>query len=694
VAVRSLGARASRLDPVDALRAESSPIFVFKAAPLIWQTPRIVTTTPQAARARQRLYRPFQALLLLAFGAISVGGVAITVYHSSLSREASRLSRSLGETLQLNNALRRQVGEQVDLVARYAQRPDPAHVDRFRTLDFAIARDQIRYLQLDIGNQERLTVSTIKAVQAELATSSMFFFETARGGIDEAAGTRLAAIDAQQRELLDLFDELSALQSDKVEVAIGRTRRVITAGSVFLLGGIVSFVLLTALFTVVFRKRVLHPVGTLLESARRIRRGEFSVRAPVECSDELGQLSEEFNHMAAGLADSYATLEAKVTERTQAIEQLQHQLIQSEKMSAVGQLVSGVAHELNNPLAGIIGHAQLAARNPSTAGDATAEAFEAILLQAERCRRIVADLLQFARQSETQLEPTRLNTEVARALRLRHYEMTTRNIHLECAYAIEDPVVMADPFKVQQVVLVLVNNAVDAINEAGGEGAIQVTTRCQGGDAVLEVRDTGGGIAAPARVFEPFYTTKPAGKGTGLGLSVCYGIVHEHGGEIRAENWEHGACFLVSIPCVDASVPEAPVHAHDDEESAPTSGRVLVVDDEEVLLSVQAQMLQRVGLEVDCVDNADAAMQLMQEHAFDLVICDVRMPGISGLDLYVWVTENIPELKDRFMLTSGDIVGLAKRDGQLPMPCLQKPFDFDEYVRTVVRAVAVGVAKA
>jgi signal transduction histidine kinase/CheY-like chemotaxis protein len=639
--------------------------------------------------ARRRLHRPFHVLLLATFVAIIGGAAALTARYAVLSFQASRLSRSLADTLLLNQALRQQVHEQVRLLHLYARDPDPVYVDRFRALNFAIGRDQTRYLQLEIGDDERVMVDRVKRLHNELASSSLSFFELARGGLDAAATLRLERVQEMESQLSRLLEQLGGIQVAKLEANAARTRQTTAGHTLHLVGSGVALLALVLAFTWLVRRRVLAPIGALLAAARRLRGGELESRAPVYRDDELGELAEEFNYMASELAESQRALEAKVEERTREIRALQQQLVQSEKMSAVGQLVSGVAHELNNPLTAIIGYAELATRREASVRADDGQAFQEILFQAERCRRIVANLLQFARQRETQLLPTRLNAEVERSLELRQYELATRNVRLVRDLAAEDPVVLGDPYKLQQVILVLLNNAIDAIDEAGGEGTVWVATRCEGADVVLEVRDTGTGIRSADRIFDPFYTTKPAGKGTGLGLSICYGIVQEHGGEVRAENWEHGARFLVRFQRTleaPAAAPDAP----EGEERAPASGRILVVDDEEVLLKLQSRMLERMGLEVECARSAQAAKDLLARSKFDLVVCDMRMPDASGLDLFVWVTERQPALRERFLLASGDLVNLAAGEQQLPVPCLRKPFSYKEYSGAVEQLLGKG----
>jgi two-component system NtrC family sensor kinase len=226
----------------------------------------------------------------------------------------------------------------------------------------------------------------------------------------------------------------------------------------------------------------------------------------------------------------------------------QEQLLHSEKMAAVGQLIAGVAHELNNPLTAILGYSQLL----TTSGQIGArgiEYSEKLYKQAQRTHRIVQNLLSFARQHKPERSPVQINQAVEDTLALRDYDLRMSNIrvHLELAEAL--PMIPADPHQLQQVFLNMVNNAVDAMLEKSQEGDLWVKTGTRAGFLFVEFADSGPGVVDASRVFDPFYTTKPVGKGTGLGLSICYGIVTEHGGTIRVRNTEpHGACFTIELP--------------------------------------------------------------------------------------------------------------------------------------------------
>jgi len=235
---------------------------------------------------------------------------------------------------------------------------------------------------------------------------------------------------------------------------------------------------------------------------------------------------------------------------------IQAKLMSAEKLAAVGQLVSGVAHEVNNPLTAIVGFADLLMENPEVPESARKD-LQVVLHEAERTKGIVRNLLSFARQTPTKREPIDVNAVVRRTLALRAYDLERSGIKLIQEYAVV-PEFLADPHQLQQVFLNILNNAFDAVRESRNEGRIAVSTAHIGNFAEIAFTDSGTGIARPERIFDPFFTTKPVGKGTGLGLSICYGIVKEHRGEITCSNNEGpGAKFVIRLPIARASAASA-----------------------------------------------------------------------------------------------------------------------------------------
>jgi PAS domain S-box-containing protein len=233
---------------------------------------------------------------------------------------------------------------------------------------------------------------------------------------------------------------------------------------------------------------------------------------------------------------------------------LQAKLAHSEKMATIGRLVSGVAHEVNNPLAAILGFTDLLLENPEVPGSAR-EDLQIILQETQRTKDIVQDLLSFARQRPVQRELVQVNNVLRQTIKLRSYDFASHGVEVTEDFDETLPPALGDSQQLQQVFLNILNNAYDAVQEAGQRGRIRIHTRRQGEIIEVAITDNGTGIADPQRIFDPFYTTKQAGKGTGLGLSICYGIVRAHGGEIQCWNEEgaSGSTFVVRIPVATES---------------------------------------------------------------------------------------------------------------------------------------------
>ena len=233
---------------------------------------------------------------------------------------------------------------------------------------------------------------------------------------------------------------------------------------------------------------------------------------------------------------------------------LQAKLAHAEKMAALGQLVSGVAHEVNNPLSGIVGFTDLLLENPELPSFAR-ENLGIILQEAERTRLIVQNMLRFAREMPPQRELVQVNAVIRQTLKLRSYGLSNRNFEILERLSENLPVVVADPHQLEQVFLNILNNAFDAIEQSGRPGRMEVETIASAENVEIYFRDNGTGISNPDRIFEPFFTTKPVGKGTGLGLSICYGIIQSHEGEIICRNNANGqgCTFLIRLPAATIS---------------------------------------------------------------------------------------------------------------------------------------------
>ncbi|HEV2314337.1 MAG TPA: ATP-binding protein [Candidatus Acidoferrales bacterium] len=371
---------------------------------------------------------------------------------------------------------------------------------------------------------------------------------------------------------------------------------------------------------------------------------------------------------------------------------IQSKLVQTEKMAALGQLVSGIAHELNNPLTSIMGYAQLAlGRVPETLNNEV----QMIFAQAERARRIVKNLLFFARQAQPERTRVDLNEIVERTVALRGYELKIENIAIRCELAADLPATLADPHQLQQVVLNLLVNAEQAILESRGRGSIQLRTRKSAESRLLiEVTDDGPGIPAEivSRIFDPFFTTKPPGLGTGLGLSIVYGIVEQHGGDVAFENLPGGgAKFTVEIPLVAAPAETAYMSTKPSADPGNVSpGRVLVVEDEPTVAQLISDVLCEEGHKVEAVfDSQEGLTRLARAH-YDLIICDLRMPRLDGPAFYDALVRTQSPACDRILFITGDTLGphTVEFFNLRWLPFLAKPFLVEELKLAANRILA------
>jgi len=359
----------------------------------------------------------------------------------------------------------------------------------------------------------------------------------------------------------------------------------------------------------------------------------------------------------------------------------QEQLLQSEKMSAIGQLISGVAHELNNPLTAILGYAQLLENEELD--ERSRDFVTKLYRQAQRTHKIVQNLLSFSRQRKPQKQSVDLRRVLEETLALRDYDLKLNNISVEREFESPLPPVTADPHQMEQVFLNVINNAVDAMLDESRGGLLRVRIYSQNGHVATEFHDSGPGIRDSKRIFDPFYTTKGVGKGTGLGLSICYGIMKEHQGEITAFNHEaSGAVIQLKLPVALAPV-EAEARVKGIRKQHSLAGRVLVVDDEEAVVDFEAEVLRGAGAEVVTRMSGEEAIALLQAESFDAIIIDGKMPGgWTCVDVYQWIAENRPGLERSilFAISNFGDVEIRRFIEEKRIPCIVKPFEVADLV--------------
>jgi len=405
--------------------------------------------------------------------------------------------------------------------------------------------------------------------------------------------------------------------------------------------------------------------------------------------------------IAVGSQISSAIERSMLYEETrQAYENLrrtQEQLLHSEKLAAVGQLISGVAHELNNPLTAILGYSQLLTSSGQV-GPQGIEYADKLYKQAQRTHRIVQNLLSFARQHKPERMPVQINQTLEETLALRDYDLRMNNIRVHLDLAENLPVTSADPHQLQQVFLNLVNNAVDAILENSKEGDLWVRTALDGTRLCIQFTDSGPGVKDASRVFDPFYTTKPVGKGTGLGLSICYGIITEHGGTIHVRNVPtRGASFTIELPLQTASIPNFSVPGQ--KSLTGRDGRILLVDHDDSVLEAVGTILRGRDHRVQTARNLREARALLEKEEFDLVVADLHVSDAANGDgLTEWLIRNKPALNQRliWMCAVAPSEDAGEHHAGKGRQILQKPFKasdllaaVDELLSNAVQAAAI-----
>ena len=371
-----------------------------------------------------------------------------------------------------------------------------------------------------------------------------------------------------------------------------------------------------------------------------------------------------------------------------------HQLLQAEKMAALGQTISGVAHELNNPLATILSWAERLSQRKRL-DEAVRRGLETILSESERAARIVRNLLTFARKRQTTRAMIDVNQIVRETLALRAYEQRVSNVTVLDALAAGLPQVFADGHQLQQVLLNLVINAEQAMLTVNGRGTLVVRSWHDANQesVILEINDDGPGIPdeVQPKIFDPFFTTKEVGKGTGLGLTVAYAIIQEHGGRIRLESHPNaGASFYVELPVSGAKLPPAPLsrgRLDATPESVP-GAVILVVEDEAQLANAVVDALRDAGYVVDHAPDGEQGLERIHasgSRPYNLVICDLKMPKMDGKTFYRRLTTDVPALAKQVLFVTGDVAGTEAEDFLEESGCrwLAKPFRLADLLRAV-----------
>ncbi|MCC2980548.1 GAF domain-containing protein [Sphingomonas sp. IC4-52] len=423
--------------------------------------------------------------------------------------------------------------------------------------------------------------------------------------------------------------------------------------------------------------------------AREVGRLEQRARGGETASAEL----------ETGLADSYASIltisfpvpggsgaartggfTIDLTQRKRAEEALarsREALYQTEKLSALGSLLAGVSHELNNPLSIVVAQAVMMERQ-AKGSDLAERAFK-IRKAADRCARIVQTFLAMARAKEPERRPVDLNQVAMAALDLAEYGLKTEGVRVERAFDEALPQIAADADQLHQIIINLLINAQHALADQPGERVVTITTSPgpEPMTVVLDVADNGPGIpeAVRRRIFEPFFTTKTQGEGTGVGLSFSQGLAEAHGGRLSLLPTKTGATFRLTLP-VDPQQTLGRVEPEMSQLPPATQRRALVVDDEAEIAESLADFLSLEGFTCEVAVGGRAAKARLASGDFDLIVSDLRMPDVDGPALYAFVRETRPDLATRMAFSTGDTLGVsaARFIADAQRPVLEKPF--------------------
>jgi signal transduction histidine kinase/CheY-like chemotaxis protein len=412
-------------------------------------------------------------------------------------------------------------------------------------------------------------------------------------------------------------------------------------------------------------------IGALMVYTRTIRR--FT-------PDDISLLTALADHASLAIdKDRLLSERARVNET----------LRQSEKLASLAHLLAGVAHELNNPLAVIVGYSQLLQR--TVASPSTAQQLQRIVEATDRCVNIVRNFLALARQEPPARQWVDLTKIVREAADFFVYPFRTDGVKMTLDLDEDVPPIWADPHQLKQVLVNLLSNAHHAVAQTQGQRGVTVRSHVDRprGRVCLAVSDTGPGIPPEirSRVFDPFFTTKPVGQGTGLGLSLCHAIVDAHEGSIRVgETSGTGTTMLVEIP-IGAAPGDRSEAAAVDPSSIPERKTILVVDDEPALVALLTDTLTRDGHRVETASNGALALERLSAAPYDVILCDVKMPVLDGQELHRRLQRSRPELVSRLVFITGDSLSpdTSAFLERTRLPVLMKPFHVDDVRRVVHR---------
>ena len=439
-------------------------------------------------------------------------------------------------------------------------------------------------------------------------------------------------------------------------------------------------------FSHAHRQHIWTPLEALHAMVLSVREGNLDVHGDVPATVELGSVTSAFLTMAAELREMRDSLEEKVRMRANQLEAANKDLLRAAKLASLGQLVSGVAHEINNPLTSILGFSEIASSQSNLPASLRRQ-IQTIHDEALRLKHLVANLSQLGRRTPQQLHRIDLRTVPDRLLELRSYQLAANNISISYDRPAKAIWIMGDRDALLQLVLQLVMNAEQAIRQTEEKGEIRIACGANDNCALLSVADTGCGMDAETRegIFDPFFTAHSSHSATGLGLSISHAIVEQHGGEISVESQPgRGTTLQIQLPLAPvedacstpvSAAQAALVPVANDSAQSASRQRYLVIDDEPEILNLVREALGKTGAEVVTIQDSTEIASQLAHGDFDGVLCDLKMPGQDGLSILRMLREQYPDLARRFLLMTGNLADADKAARDLQgVPILPKPF--------------------
>jgi signal transduction histidine kinase len=416
----------------------------------------------------------------------------------------------------------------------------------------------------------------------------------------------------------------------------------------------------------------------------------------VQLKREISRYMEELEQRVVDRTVELQETNKKLHASLSKLKTTQEQLIQTEKLSALGELISGFAHELNNPLTSVLGYSEMAAM-ASACPDDIRSMLDMTCQEAKRCHQIVNNLLSFARKRQPEKQSLDLNEVCRKTLHLLSYQFQVNNVTTIVQFDETMPLGMADESQLQQVLVNIMSNAYQAMAAHQNGGALTVTTSHDNAAITIHIADTGPGIAPEhvQRIFDPFFTTKP--RGTGLGMSLSYGLIKAHGGDLTATSSPgEGATFTITLPIVPQTSLETSLETNlplSEDFTVPPQ-HILVIDDEQALLRMLVTSLQALGHETDATLSSREALHKIDTQAYDLIICDMKMPDVDGSQVYRFLEQHHPDMLKRIIFSSGDTMSEEFQAffQAAACRCLQKPFLQNELKRAIYQAIVSNVA--